>query len=93
MKKSVYNPTIHKNDIPKIFNKIKIDAITRKAIREGKDFNAIANILMTNSYFQEKEKKIGIKKVAELTRETIKKAVSKEKNSQIKEWFLENQTF
>lgn len=67
--------------MPKIVNKIRLEAITRKAIREGKDFNSIANTLMADVYFREKEEIFGVKKAAELTRDTIQKALDKEKNN------------
>ena len=66
------------NQTPTIVHKIRIQAITRKAIRDGKDFNSIANILMADSYFQEKEEIFGTKKANELAKNTIKKALSKE---------------
>jgi len=90
MKTELTNLTITNDQLPKVFNKIKIEAITRKAIREGKDFSAIANILMADSYFQEKERQMGVQKVAQMTRETVKKALAKERNTKMQAWLEQN---
>lgn len=76
----IYQPTLNNHEMPKIVNKIRLQAITRKAIRDGKDFNSIATTLMSDRYFQEKEEIFGIKKAAQLTRDTIKQALDKENN-------------
>ena len=66
------------NRMPKIVNKIRLEAIARKAIREGQNINALAEDLMADTYFQEKEEKLGVRKAAQLARNTIKKAIAKE---------------
>ena len=67
-----------RNRVPKIVKKIRLEAVARKAIREGQNINAIAEELMADTYLQEKEEKFGVKKAAQLARNTIKKALAKE---------------
>ncbi|MGF1487319.1 MAG: hypothetical protein ACFBSE_09420 [Prochloraceae cyanobacterium] len=79
--KTLYNFSSKADRTPQIINKIRLEAVARKAIREGRDLNSIASNLMADAYFQEKEEILGVKKAAQLARNTIKKAICKENHT------------
>jgi len=66
-----------KKDIFQLIQKAKLNAITQKAIREGKSWSEIASRLISDPYFQQQEQLIGVKQTNLLIRETIKNAFEK----------------
>ena len=58
----IYNIDSNVYQMPKIINKIRLEVIACKGIREGLDLNSIANNLFADAYFQEKEEIFGVKK-------------------------------
>lgn len=64
--------------IPTIFNKIRVQAIARKKIRQGEDFQQIQNNLLADNYFQEQKARLSADRANELSRNILVKALGKE---------------
>jgi cyanate lyase len=63
---------------PYIFNILRIEAIARKALRETKDLNIAARLLMQDSLFQEIQRKFGEENTIDLAFYLAQKAADKE---------------
>ena len=61
---------------------MKLEAITRKAVREGQDYQQIFQSLRADPYFQRKAYLFGEQEATEIVKNTIKNAISIETYSQ-----------
>ncbi len=69
----------YKNKVPHTVNKLRVEAIARKALREGRHHQLIIRRLMRDYYFKEIQQKIGKNKAYQLAKHVIKKALRREK--------------
>lgn len=66
---------------PEVVDRIRIQAIARKGIRNGQNWHQIENTLLADSYLQGKKAILNDDRIQQLTRNTLLKALAIENNT------------